>query len=105
MLGFFYSKILPNFNFRNNTNTKMKKKYILALDEGTGSARAAIFAADKTMVGMSQIEFKQYFPKPGYVEQDPMEIMQAQLQAAQNLLSDLNIKPDEIASIGITNQR
>jgi len=83
----------------------MKKKYILALDEGTGSARAAIFAADKTMVGMSQIEFKQYFPKPGYVEQDPMEIMQAQLQAAQNLLSDLNIKPDEIASIGITNQR
>lgn len=81
------------------------KKYILALDQGTSSCRAIIFDKKFKMLGVEQEEFKQFYPKPGWVEQDPLEIWSVQLAVANTLLNKLNISADEIAGIGITNQR
>ena len=83
----------------------MAKKYILSLDQGTSSSRAILFDKHANIVGVEQQEFKQYYPKAGWVEQDPEEIFSSQLSVAQKLLKKLKIKANEIASIGITNQR
>ncbi len=81
------------------------KKYILALDEGTTSARAILFDRDARIVSMSQHEFTQYYPQPGWVEQDPMEIYANQYAAMTECIAKSGIDPDEIAAVGITNQR
>ncbi len=81
------------------------KKYILALDQGTSSCRAIIFDKKFNIVDIEQREFSQFYPKPGWVEQDPMEIWTVQISVARELLLRQEIKPDEIAGIGITNQR
>ncbi len=81
------------------------KKYILALDQGTTSSRAIVFGASGNMVGMAQREFSQIFPKPGWVEHDPAEIWTSQLQVAKQALRQAGITADNIAAIGITNQR
>ena len=77
----------------------------MAIDEGTTSTRAIIFDHQGNKVAMSQREFPQYFPQPGWVEHDAMEIW----DAVQSVISDVMIKsqipPYKIASIGITNQR
>ncbi|MEL6851564.1 MAG: FGGY family carbohydrate kinase, partial [Bacteroidota bacterium] len=83
----------------------MSKKYILALDQGTTSSRAILFNHASEIVGVSQKEFTQIFPKPGWVEHDPLEILSSQMSVAQAVLTDLGVSPDEIAAIGITNQR
>jgi glycerol kinase len=83
----------------------MNKKYILALDQGTTSSRAILFDHDFNIVGIEQSETNQIFPKPGWVEQDPIEIRETQLFVARKLLAKAGISPDEIAGIGITNQR
>ena len=83
----------------------MEKKYILALDQGTTSSRSIIFDKEGEVVGVSQREFRQIFPKSGWVEHDPMEIWNSQRDVAIEVLNDNNIDPREIASIGITNQR
>ncbi len=80
-------------------------KYILALDQGTSSSRAILFDKQFNILGIEQKEFKSYYPKPGWVEQDPIEIWNTQLSVAQNLIKKLQINPSEIAAIGITNQR
>ena len=81
------------------------KKYILSLDEGTTSARAILFDKDSNIVAMAQHEFPQIYPKPGWVEQDPMEIYANQYAALTECIAKSGISPDEIAGLGITNQR
>ena len=81
----------------------MEKKYVLALDQGTTSSRAILFDRNGSIVSLSQHEFKQIYPHPGWVEHDPMEILETQLNSAREAIK--NINPEEIACIGITNQR
>lgn len=80
-------------------------KYILSLDQGTTSSRAILFNSYGAIVGKGQKEFKQYYPQPGYVEHDPVEILETQLYAMREAMQTANISSDEIAAIGITNQR
>jgi glycerol kinase len=81
------------------------KKYVLALDQGTTSSRAILFDNYGNIVQVSQKEFQQHFPKPGWVEHEPTEIWRTQLETARNVLLYTDTKPEEIAAIGITNQR
>lgn len=83
----------------------MAKKYIIALDQGTTSSRAIIYDKDAHPIGSMQKEFTQFFPKPGWVEHDAEELFKCQLKVLENLIVDSEIKLDEIAAIGITNQR
>lgn len=83
----------------------MENRYILALDQGTTSSRAILFDHGSHIVGTAQKEFTQLFPKAGWVEHDPMEILQSQLEVAQQVLSQHKVSPEQIAAIGITNQR
>lgn len=81
------------------------EKYILALDEGTTSARAIIIDKNGDIRGFGQYKFQQHYPKPGWVEHDPHEIWKTQKKAMKTALDNAGIKPRKIASIGITNQR
>ncbi len=81
------------------------KKYILALDEGTTSARSILFDHECNIVCSSQHEFAQYYPQPGWVEQDPMEIYANQYATLMECIAKSGISVEEIAGIGITNQR
>jgi len=83
----------------------MNKKYILALDQGTTSSRAIIFDKNASIIGISQKEFTQIYPKPGYVEHNANEIWSTQLEVARDVINKSKISVDEIATIGITNQR
>jgi glycerol kinase len=83
----------------------MEKKYILSLDQGTTSSRAILFDKDANVIASAQKEFTQIFPKPGWVEHDPIEIWYSQIDVAREAVALANIKPEEIAGIGITNQR
>lgn len=83
----------------------MEKRYILALDQGTTSSRAILFDQNANIVAVEQKEFKQLFPKPGWVEHDPMDIWGTQISTARDLLRNNDISPQEVAAIGITNQR
>lgn len=80
-------------------------KYILALDQGTTSSRAILFDHNGKSIGVAQKEFAQIYPKPGWVEHDPMEIWGTQSGVAREVLEKTGIRPQEIAAIGITNQR
>ncbi|MBN1697077.1 MAG: glycerol kinase GlpK [Spirochaetales bacterium] len=79
--------------------------YILALDQGTTSSRAIVFDTGAAVVSIAQIPFKQIYPKPGWVEHDPMEILSTQIDAARGALEKAKIDPSCVAAIGITNQR
>ncbi len=79
--------------------------YVLALDQGTTSSRAIIFDRDGRIVATSQQEFPQLYPKPGWVEHDPETIWQTQYQVTKAALAAKNLSADNIAAIGITNQR
>jgi glycerol kinase len=81
------------------------KKYILSLDQGTTSSRAILFDKEGKIKAIAQQEFTQIFPQPSWVEHDANEIWATQLAVAQEVIKKAKIKPDEIASIGITNQR
>lgn len=85
----------------------MKKdgKYVMALDEGTTSAKAIIVDENSDIKGFGQEEFQQYYPKPGWVEHDPNEIWGAQKRAIKTALDKAGLEPTDIVSIGITNQR
>ncbi len=82
-----------------------KQKYILALDEGTTSARAILFDRDANILAMAQHEIPQIFPAPGWVEQDPMDIYANQYAALTECVAKSGIDPKQIAAAGITNQR
>ena len=81
------------------------KKYILALDEGTTSARSILFDRACNVVSMAQHEFPQIYPQPGWVEHDPMDIYANQYASLTECIAKSGIAPEEIAGIGITNQR
>lgn len=83
----------------------MKKEYILAIDQGTTSSRAILFDKKGLPVASRQKEFTQIFPRPGWVEHDPGEIMQTTLVSIRDTLRAAKAKPAQIAAIGITNQR
>lgn len=77
----------------------------MAIDQGTTSSRAIVFDHEGTKVAISQQEFPQYFPKPGWVEHDPLEIWDSVQSVISNVMIKSQIKPYKIAAIGITNQR
>ena len=83
----------------------MEKKYLIALDQGTTSSRAIIFDNHQNIVRISQKEFTQYYPQAGYVEHDPMEIYSSQYGVLMEVMAQSGILPEEVAAIGITNQR
>ena len=82
-----------------------EKKYIVALDQGTTSSRAVVMDHDANIISVSQREFEQIYPKPGWVEHDPMEIWATQSSTLVEVLAKADISSDQIAAIGITNQR
>ena len=81
------------------------KKYIIALDQGTTSSRAIVFDKNQNILGVSQKEITQIYPKEGWVEHNPMEIWASQYGVLQEVMAKINISPKDIAAIGITNQR
>jgi len=83
----------------------MKERYVLALDQGTTSSRAILFDSRGNVVGMVNQEFPQIYPRPGWVEHDPYDILESQVSVAKKLLRTVNVEPNQIAAIGITNQR
>lgn len=83
----------------------MAKKYVIALDQGTTSSRAIVYDQNAHPVGSKQREFTQYYPQPGWVEHDAEELFKCQLKVLESVIIDNDIKFDEIAAIGITNQR
>ena len=80
-------------------------KYILAIDAGTTSSRAILFDKNAEQIEIAQYEFNQIFPKEGWVEHDAMEIWNTQLKAVKDVINNSKIEPNQIDSIGITNQR
>ena len=81
------------------------KKYIMALDQGTTSSRAMVFDHEGTIVASAQKELTQFYPRPGYVEQDPLEIYASQSGVLAEVMAKGDLSPEEIAGIGISNQR
>ena len=81
------------------------KKYVMALDQGTTSSRCILFDKKGTMCSVAQREFTQIYPQPGWVEHDPMDIWSSQLSVAVEALGKIGAGVDEVAAIGITNQR
>ena len=80
-------------------------KYIMSLDQGTTSSRCILFDHAGNICATAQREFRQYFPKPGWVEHDAVEIWRTTLEVAKNAMEKLNVQAEDIAAIGITNQR
>lgn len=80
-------------------------KYVLALDQGTSSSRAIVFDHEGKACSVSQKEFTQHFPKPGWVEHDPMEIWASEYAVMTEAVATLGLGGNDLAAIGITNQR
>ncbi len=80
-------------------------RYVMALDQGTTSSRAILFDAAGAVAAAEQHEFKQHYPKPGWVEHDPDEIWETQLRAARGALAKAGASASDVAALGITNQR
>jgi len=80
-------------------------RYVMALDQGTTSSRAILFDGQGRVAALDQHEFRQHFPKPGWVEHDPEEILETQLRAARGALANARARASDVAAIGITNQR
>ena len=81
------------------------EKYIMALDQGTTSSRCILFDHSGSICSLAQKEFTQHYPRPGWVEHDPMEIWSSQLGVAVEAMSKIGVDARSIAAIGITNQR
>jgi glycerol kinase len=79
--------------------------FILALDQGTSSSRAILFGRDGSIAALSQQEFTQHYPQPGWVEHDAAEIWETQLTVARAVLRDHGVAANQVAAVGITNQR
>ena len=83
----------------------MEKQYIISLDQGTTSSRALLVDEEGNIQGMAQREFKQIFPKSGWVEHDPKEILESQMGVMKQVLEECKVEASDIKAIGITNQR
>lgn len=81
------------------------KKFVMAIDQGTTSTRAMLFNQAGAVIGIRQREHEQFYPRPGWVEHDPLEIWSATQLVVQTLLNDHNITSENLAAVGITNQR
>jgi len=81
------------------------KKYILSIDQGTTSSRVVVFDNEGKICGMAQKEFEQIYPQPGWVEHNPMEILDTEIYAMRHALVEAGITAEEVAAVGITNQR
>ena len=81
------------------------RPYVLALDQCTTSSRCILFDRQQNIVGLAQREFGQHYPKPGWVEHDPMEIYSSQYSVLTEVLAQSGVDPAQVAAIGITNQR
>ncbi len=81
------------------------KQYILALDQGTTSSRTIVFDKEGEVCGTAQMEFRQYFPQPGWVEQDPREIWSSQAATVAQVITQTGISLQQVAALGIANQR
>ena len=79
--------------------------YLLSLDQGTTSSRAILFDREQNILGVSQKEFTQCFPRDGWVEHNAMEIWSSQYAVMMEVIAQTGISPKDIAAIGITNQR
>ncbi len=86
-------------------NTNKKAGYILALDLGTTGNRAFVFDSNSQIVGQAYLELKQYYPQPGWLEHDAVEIWEATISVMQSAVEKAQISPSQIAAIGLTNQR
>jgi glycerol kinase len=83
----------------------MSEPFILAIDQGTTSSRALVVDAAGAIVGSGQHEFRQYYPQPGWVEHNPLEIWSTTREATRDALASAGLAPDRVSAIGITNQR
>jgi glycerol kinase len=83
----------------------MKERFILALDQGTTSSRAIVFDHEARILSTAQEEFPQIFPAPGHVEHDPETLWRTQIETALAALREADLDPDQVAAIGIANQR
>lgn len=83
----------------------MTNQYVLSIDQGTTSCRALLVDYKGVICGVAQQEFKQIYPKPGWVEHDPLEIWETQKSMIVQVMQEHNISAEQIAAIGITNQR
>ncbi len=83
----------------------MNMKYVIALDQGTTSSRAIVFDSEQKIVGVAQKEFRQIYPKEGWVEHDPMEIWSSQSGVLAEVIARTGISQHDIIALGITNQR
>src|SRR5262249_56374358 len=83
----------------------VSQEYILAPDQGTTSSREILFDRSGAPVATAKQEFEQLFPHPGWVEHRPADIWSSQLDSAHRVIAERGVKPDQIAAIGITNQR
>ena len=79
--------------------------YVVALDQGTTSSRAIVFDEAGQIVAIEQTEFKQHYPRSGWVEHDPDEIWSSQIGVAEAVLATAKLRPSDVAAVGITNQR
>ncbi|MGB0065194.1 MAG: FGGY family carbohydrate kinase, partial [Terracidiphilus sp.] len=79
--------------------------YVLALDQGTTSSRAILFDEVGSIAAVAQKEFRQFYPQAGWVEHDPAEILSSQTACAIEALAKVSARPNDVAAIGITNQR
>lgn len=82
-----------------------RKKYLVALDQGTTSSRAVLFGLDGVLLSQHSIEFPQIYPQPGWVEHNPKDILDTVTESLQLAVKKAGVDPEEIAAIGITNQR
>ena len=96
---------LPHHKNDKEQERGSRPTYIMALDEGTTSCRAILFDHEGRMVSVAQHEFRQYYPKPGWVEHDANEIWACQIGVAAEAMVKLSVTSEDIAAIGITNQR
>ncbi|MCH2219718.1 MAG: glycerol kinase, partial [Dechloromonas sp.] len=81
------------------------ERFVLALDQGTTSSRAILFDRSGNIRGLAQQEIPQHYPQPGWVEHDAGDIWESQLAVARASLRDSGIRADQLAAVGITNQR
>ena len=79
--------------------------FVLAIDQGTTSSRAMVFRADLSVAAIAQQEFPQHFPASGWVEHDPEDIWSSTIAVCRDALKKAGLSPEDIAAIGITNQR
>ena len=80
-------------------------KYILGIDSGTTSVRSFVIDQAANVIGFGQAEITQHYPRPGWIEHDPKQILGTQLEVMRAALRDANLQPSDIAAAGLTNQR